>query len=72
VIGPYESIATMMPAILNIAIAASATPNTPHKPKETRMPTMIVITGQAVASIEIARPAMMLVACPVSDALAMC
>ena len=47
----------------------------PYKPAsayDTRMPAQTNSTGQAVDFIEMPMPAMMLVACPVVDACAMC
>ena len=71
VTGPKASSATIMPAIESIATTAIATPSMFASLNATRMPTPITITGAAVASIDLARPAMMFVACPVVDARAM-
>ncbi len=71
VTGPNESIATMMPAIESCAMTAIAMPYVPASAYETRIPKMITIAGSAVACIEIPRPAIMFVACPVVEALAM-
>ena len=47
-----------------------AIPNNPAKLLATRIATHIIIAGTAVDSIEMARPCITLVACPVSEALA--
>ena len=61
----------MMPAIDSMAVAAIATPYRPASMKDARIATHTNTTGQAVDFIEMARPAMMLVPCPVSDACEM-
>ena len=59
-----------MPAIESIDMTAMPTPYKPAKPYEMRIPTTMTIAGNAVACIETARPAIMLVAWPVIEALA--
>ena len=77
VIGPNASIATIIPAIDSIETAATATPYKPplsappQIQKLPRMDTAITTTGQAVACIPTARPAMTLVPWPVSLAFTM-
>ena len=70
VTGPYASSATMRPVIESCAMTATPIPNRPAKWLASRMPAAITITGAAVACMPTARPSMMLVACPVSDAAA--
>ena len=68
--------ATTMPVIESIDMAAMAMPYRPLSPGcwfrkyETRMPPPITSTGRAVLSMPIACPAMMLVAAPVVEARA--
>ncbi len=60
----------MMPAIDSIEVAAMAMPYRPASEYDTRIATHTAITGQAVDFIDTPRPAMMLVACPVTLASA--
>ena len=59
-----------MPAIDNIAVAATATPYKPLRAKDSRIATQTKSTGHMVDFIDTAMPAMMLVACPVVEAWA--
>ena len=59
-----------MPASASIAVTAMAMPNSPARRYATMMPAEIISAGAVVASIEIARPWMMLVPWPVVDDLA--
>ena len=52
-------------------MTAMPTPYSPANAYEKRMPSTMTIAGSAVACIDTASPAMMLVACPVTDAAAM-
>ena len=63
VIGPKESIATMMPAIDSIAIGGDGDAVEAAEAIAARSRSPITSTGSAVAIMPIARPAMMLVAC---------
>ncbi len=60
----------MMPVIDSIAVAATAMPYKSASQYDVNIATQIAITGHAHAFIDTARPAMMLVACPVVDACA--
>ena len=71
VIGPKASIATTMPVIESIDIAATAMPKRPPSQLAARMAATMTTIGHAVDFMETARPAMMLVPCPVVEALAM-
>ena len=61
-----------MPAMLSIAVAATAMPKRPASEYETRIATQTSSTGHAVDRIDTPRPAMMLVPWPVVEACAMC
>ncbi|MNT10768.1 hypothetical protein D3C72_1456130 [compost metagenome] len=61
-----------MPAMLSMAVAATAMPYRPARPYDTMMAMHTKITGQAVDRIDTPSPAMMLVPWPVVDAWAMC
>jgi hypothetical protein len=61
-----------MPAMLSIAVAATAMPYRPASWYDTRMAMQTKSTGQAVERIDTPRPAMMLVPWPVVEACAMC
>ncbi len=62
VMGPNESIATMIPAIESIDVTAIATPYRPTSEYETRIPITMTSAGNAVDCIETARPLIMFVA----------
>ena len=70
VIGPKASSATIRPVSDSWAITATPMPNTPASSYETKMPATITSAGSAVACRPCARPWMMFVAWPVTDALA--
>ncbi len=59
-----------MPAIESMATAATATPKRPAMAEHISMAATITATGISVDCMPTARPAMMLVACPPSLALA--
>jgi hypothetical protein len=59
-----------MPAMDSMAVAAIAMPYSPPSSNEVQIEAHTASTGRAVERIETARPAMMLVACPVSEAAA--
>ena len=50
-----------------MVVAATAMPNRPATIKVTMMPMLMTTTGSAVASMEIARPWITLVPCPVVE-----
>ena len=62
----------MMPAIESIEVAAMAMPYRPASAYEARIAMHTATTGQAVDFIDTPRPAIMLVACPVTLAAATC
>ncbi len=59
-----------MPASASIVVTAIAMPNRPASTWVTMIPAMMTRAGSAVASMETARPWMMLVPWPVIDAVA--
>ena len=61
VIGPKASTVMMMPHKLSMPIAAIATPYRPAKLNATSVPATITSTGNAVAFMPTAKPAMMFV-----------
>src|SRR5579884_3651388 len=63
--------ATTMPVMESMAMAAMPMPYSPASHAESRMPTPMMSTGMAVAIMPMERPAMMSVACPVGEAAAM-
>src|SRR5690625_5287413 len=71
VIGPYVSIATIMPVIDSIATAATAMPYSPDSMNAAKIANARMMVGTKVEFMPTARPLMMLVALPVSLALAM-
>jgi hypothetical protein len=70
VIGPNASSATIRPVSDSCAMTATPMPYTPASSLAPRMPPAITIAGAAVAWNPCARPWMMLVAWPVTDARA--
>ena len=56
-----------MPARANIAVTAIAIPSKPASENATMIAAQIISAGIAVASIEIARPWITFVPCPVVD-----
>ena len=70
VIGPKASSATIRPVSESWAMTATPMPYTPASSYEKKMPATITSAGIAVAWRPLARPWMMFVAWPVSDALA--
>ncbi len=59
-----------MPVSDNIAVAAMAMPYRPPSSYAPQIAKQMAMTGSAVDFIDTPRPAMMLVACPVCEALA--
>src|ERR1044072_8831445 len=70
VMGPYVSMATIMPVTDSMATAAMAMPYRPARLYAANMATAMTRTGRATDCMPTARPEMMLVAGPVSEALA--
>src|SRR3989344_5724427 len=70
VMGPNESIATIMPATESMDVAAIAMPKIPAREKLARMPAAIIKIGTKVDSWPMASPMMTLVPWPDSEALA--
>ena len=60
-----------MPAKASIVVAAIAMPKRPARIKDATMPMQITMTGNAVASIDTARPWITLVPWPVVELRAM-
>src|SRR3989344_1825491 len=71
VIGPKESIATIIPATESMATAASATPYNPASQKLARIAAPIISTGTKVDSIPTESPMIIFVPWPELDASAM-